>query len=95
MSLSSVYSEIQGLLVNFPLDVKDTIVSYLEEISEDTNGHRNILGLYEHDVSSDGISDKLADDLIIKMAELIKTFNVEMIKIIEITEKEYRIKIKR
>jgi hypothetical protein len=45
MSLSSVYSEIQGLLVNFPLDVKDTVVSYLEEISEDTNDHRNILGL--------------------------------------------------
>ena len=95
MGLSTVYSEIQELLVNFPSDIRDNIVSYLEEISEDTNDHRNILGLYEHDVTSDGVSDKLANDLIEKMTKLIKTFNVEMIRILDDTEKEYRTKIKR
>lgn len=95
MSLILFYSEIQELLTNFPEDVKENIVSLLEEISSDANDSRNILGLYVHDSKSDGIADKMAEDLVERMNKLIKAFNIEMMNVISNTEREYRAKIKR
>jgi uncharacterized protein YgfB (UPF0149 family) len=95
MSLLIIYYDLQRLLTVFPSDIKEDVVSILEEISSDTNDSRNILNLYVHDNKSDGVAEKMADDLTEKMNKLIKTFNINMMQVISDTEKEYRTKIKR
>jgi hypothetical protein len=95
MGLSIIYSDIQRILINFPSDIREDVVSTLEDISSDANDSRNILGLYVHDSRSDGIAEKMAEDLVEKMHKLIKAFNIDMINVINTTEREYRTKIKR
>jgi hypothetical protein len=95
MSLPSIYFELQELLINFPGDSRENIVSMLEDISADINDSRNILGLYVHDSRSDGVAEKMAEDLVGKMSKLIKAFNIEMMNVISNTEREYITKVKR
>jgi len=95
MGLSIIYSELQELLTNYPSDIRESIVSYLEEISSDLNDTRNILGMFEHDATSDGIADKLAEELIQDMTKRIKVFNKDMLEMIIKTELDYLTKIKK
>jgi hypothetical protein len=95
LSLSIIFSELQELLINFPSDARENIVSFLEDISSDVNDSRNILGIYQHDSSSDGIADKMAEELTQKMTKRIKAFNAEMIEMILHAEADYRMKIKK
>ena len=95
MGLSIIFSELQEMLINFPADARENIVSFLEDISSDVNDSRNILGIYQHDSSSDGIADKMAEELIQKMTKRIKAFNSEMVEMIIHTEVDYRMKIKK
>lgn len=95
MGLSIIFYELQELLINFPSDSRENIVSFLEELSSDANDSRNILGMYEHDTSSDGIAENMAEELIQKMTKRIKAFNSEMVEMILHTEADYRMKIKK
>jgi len=94
MSLTVVFSELQEILTNYPSDVRDNVVSYLDEILDDTVDYRNILGLYEYqDNGMDQLKNKIALILTEQMSKMIKAFNIEMVNLIEGAEKDFKLQI--
>lgn len=98
MSLSIVFSEsdIKNLLNTFSEDSKYQIIEYLEDIVIELKGKRNILGIYEFDneVRYDEIKEEITNTVAEKMHKLIRTFNIDMLLLLNNAEAEFRQKLK-
>jgi hypothetical protein len=93
MSLQFIFSELRELLTSLPDDVRDSVISFLEEQVSEITDSRNSLGMFQHNSKFDSLTERTTEDLIVKMKKLIMEFNIEMMDLLSKTERDFKKKV--